>query len=61
MSQILPLSLSEADIDQVIDGLCVREKAWQQPAILPCGEEGIRSRQKMRACQFAVGSQGSEA
>jgi hypothetical protein len=27
MSQILPLSMSEADIDQVIDGLCVREKA----------------------------------
>jgi hypothetical protein len=61
MSKILQISLSESDIDRIIDGLCVREKAWQQTAMLPCGEEGIRSRQKMLACQFAVGSQGSEA
>ena len=39
MSKIIQLSLSETDIDQIIDGLCVREKAWQQTAMLMRGEE----------------------
>ncbi len=39
MSKIIQLSLSEAYIDQIIDGLCVREKAWQQTAMLLRGEE----------------------
>jgi hypothetical protein len=38
MSKILQISLSESDIDRIIDGLCVREKAWQQTAMLLRGE-----------------------
>lgn len=38
MSNTIHLSLKEVDVDQVIDGLCVREKAWQQTAMLMRGE-----------------------
>jgi hypothetical protein len=38
MSRIIHLSLNEDDLNQVIDGLCVREKAWQQTAMLLRGE-----------------------
>ena len=38
MSRTIHLSLNEDDLNQVIDGLCVREKAWQQTAMLMRGE-----------------------
>ena len=39
MSKIIQLSLTETDIDLLIDGLCVRQKAWQQTAMLMRGEQ----------------------
>ncbi len=39
MSKIIHLSLTENDVDQIIDGLCVREKAWLQTAMLMRGEQ----------------------
>ncbi len=38
MSRTIHLSLNEDDLNQAIDGLCVREKAWQQTAMLMRGE-----------------------
>ena len=39
MSKIVHLSLTENDVGQIIDGLCIREKAWLQTAMLMRGEQ----------------------
>ncbi len=38
MSRTIHLSLNDDDLNQVIDGHCVREKAWQHTAMLMRGE-----------------------
>lgn len=57
MSRNIHLTLTEDEFGQLFDGLCVRQSAWQQTAMLMRGEEP----DDMSLCEECNGVEEAEA